>query len=358
MKKKLIIIPFVALCILAGVFLWACGGIQFPRTIDGDVCDFGKGPAPAPQEFGRISVLTWNISYAYGFGSSGQGYGARTLQELNSRLSRIGRIIRDSSADVVLLQEVDFNSRRSRNVDQLRELVRITGLRYAAPAVAWRAGYVPFPLLSPKDHFGAVRSGGAVLSRYPITSNRVRLFPKPGKNPWWYNLFYLFRYSQQVRIWRGGQAYLIVNNHLEAYNVENRMRQARTIAGMAAGLAKTGEIVIIGGDMNALPPGARMRYGFPDGTGDDYRGDNTIDILNSIPGFKEVIPLDDYRSNEAAYFTFPSHAPNRRLDYLFVPQGLPVVGLRIISTGDLSDHLPVLAELAVSKGGTGVQGKN
>jgi len=356
--EKLIFVLFAIFCIFMGVFFWACGGIQFPRTIDGAVYDFGKGPVLVPSEPDKISLLTWNISYAYGFGSSGQGYTAHSRDDFQSRLEQMGEIIRGTNADIILLQEVDFNSRRSCGVDQMRELARASGLRYAAPAVTWRAGYVPFPLWRPKDHFGRMLSGGAVLSRYPIISNRVRLFPKPAKNHWWYNLFYLFRFSQEAQIQAGGKTYLIINNHLEAFNMENRMQQARAIAAEVAVLPKEDRVVIIGGDMNALPPCAAKRFAFSDGTGNDYRGDKTIDILNSIAGFKDVIPLNDYCGNEAAYFSFPSHSPNRRLDYLFVPQWVEVSGVRIISAGTLSDHLPVLAQLDVSKGGISVQGKN
>ncbi len=347
--KRLVIIFSIILCSLAALFLWACAGIQLAGIVDEKVYDFGSGPASGLRDPGKLSVLTWNISYAYGFGSSGKGYVARTLQDLNSRLQRIGEIIRDSKADIVLLQEIDFNSHRSRNVDQMKELSRITGLRYAAPAVSWKAGYVPFPLWPLKYHFGAVRSGGAVLSRYPIAGNRTTLYPKPAKNPWWYNLFYLFRYSQQVWIQRDNREYQVINNHLETYDKERRMQQARNISRMVAKFNPDERIIIIGGDMNTVPSGARMQYGFPDGTVDDFRQDATLAILNGISGFKEVVAEDTYRSNEAAFFTFPAHAPNRRLDYLFVPEGIPVIQVRIISTGDLSDHLPVLAELAVKK---------
>lgn len=36
------------LCVLAAVFLWACGGLQSPGTFEGEVIDFGQGVAPAP----------------------------------------------------------------------------------------------------------------------------------------------------------------------------------------------------------------------------------------------------------------------------------------------------------------------
>jgi len=190
-------------------------------------------------------------------------------------------------------------------------------------------------------------SGGAVLSRYPITVNCVTLHPKPETNAWWYNAFYLFRYSQQVEIQWGEQVVWVINNHLEAYDQANRVQQANALGKMLpkfTDVAKA-EVVIAGGDMNTIPPEAAMQYGYPDRPHADHRGDTTMNVLRNIPGFKEVVKVEDYLEHESAFFTAPAHAPNRRLDYLFVSENTRITDVRIIPTGDLSDHLPVLAEL-------------
>jgi len=310
------------------------------------VYDFGTGPPSKAQGTGKMVVLTWNIAYAYGFGSDGQDYVPRAAEEMAIRLNRIGEIIRDSGADIVLLQEVDFDSDRSHHVDQLEELSRITGLHYGAPALTWKAGFVPFPYWPPNHHFGAVCSGGAVLSRHPITVNRVTLHPKPETNAWWYNAFYIFRYSQQVQIQWGEQIVWVINNHLEAYDRANRVQQANALAKMVSNVPNVAVMVIAGGDMNTIPPEATLQYGYPDRPNADHRGDTTMSILRNISGFKDVVNVEEYLENEAAFFTAPAHAPNRRLDYLFIPEDTRVTDVRVIPTGDLSDHLPVRAELA------------
>lgn len=345
LEKKVVIVLFIILSGLVFLFLWACGGIQLPGTIKGQVYDFGTGHQPKFQTNNKIIILTWNIAYAHGFGSEGKRYIPHNAKEMSNRIKRIGDIIRNSRADVVLLQEIDFDSHRSHNVDQLRKLSRITGLRYAARAVTWKAGYVPFPYWPPNHHFGAMCSGGAVLSRYPITINHVTLHPKPKKNPWWYNAFSLFRYTQEVKIHWGKKIIWVINNHLESFNQINRVKQANALVEIVGNYTNFAGMVIVGGDMNTIPPEATVHHGYPDGTGDDYRGDTTMYILRSMSRFKEVVKKESCRKNESAFFTFPAHAPNRRLDYLFVPKNVLVKDVRMISTGDLSDHLPVRAEL-------------
>lgn len=265
-------------------------------------------------------------------------------------LERMAGVIRESRANVVLLQEIDFDSDRSHNVDQLArlaELSRATGLRYAARALSWKAGYVPFPYWPPRLHFGRMRSGGAVLSRFPVTHNRVTLHPKPRSNSWVVNAFYLFRFSQVVRIAWGETEVVIVNSHLEAYDTANREEQARALAATVRALAGDGEtLVIVGGDMNAVPPGSKARD-FGDHTDDDYTGDRTLDVLGAMPGLREVAGDEAYCGNDSAYFTFPANEPNRRLDYVFASDRFAVRDARVLSAGDCSDHLPVRAELAL-----------
>ena len=339
--KKIFISAIGIILFLTTLFLWASGGIQKPGTSEYPAIDYGSGEEVKPTS-DKLTVMTWNLAWAYGFGSEGNGYVPKSESEMAERLQKIGETIKNSNADIVLMQEIDFNSSRSHHVDQLKELAKITGLRYAAKVVSWKANYVPFPYWPISNQFGAINSGGAVLSRYPITDNLVTLYPKPESNAWYYNAFYLFRYSEQVNIKFGDKNLMVVDNHLEAYDKQNREEQAQLLSDLVKNLKS--DIVIVGGDMNTVPPEATKKSDFPDGT-DDYRDDNTLNILRGMSSLKEVIPIEDYTKNESAYFTFPSFAPNRRLDYIFVPIKVNVVSMGVISVGEMSDHLPVRAEL-------------
>jgi len=350
-RRKIVVAACATLCgallALVVLFLWACGGIQSPGTSEGPTYDFGTGSQPQlqPQTANKLVVLTWNIAFAYGYGSGTTDYAPRTAEEMADRLKSIGEAVRDSGADVVLLQEIDFDSARSHYTDQLEELSRITGLRYAARAVSWKAGYVPWPTWSPRRHFGAISSGGAVLSRYPITANRVTLHPKPGRYSWLHDAFYLFRYSQYVQLQWGDRNVAVLNNHLEGFDAVNRAEQARALSDLVPALAEANSLVIVGGDLNTLPSGAAVQHAFPDEPDADLGGDETMGELRGMPGLTEVVSMESYLKDERAFFTFPAHAPNRRIDYLFVSDGASIESARVLPVGELSDHLPVRAEL-------------
>ena len=240
-------------------------------------------------------------------------------------------------------------------------LAQHSGLRYSARAVSWRANYVPFPYWPLSQHYGRVLSGGAVLSRFPIESNPVTLHPKPAANPWWYNLFYLFRYSQRVKLRLAADKQVwVVNNHLEAWDKGNRVAQAQRLLREVQQLRRDegdqAPVLVVGGDLNTVPPEAKRKHGFADEPRDDYRHDPTLSVLRRLPGLREIVPVERYVADEAAHFSFPCLAPTRRLDYLFVDGRAKVARYEFVRTGDFSDHLPVLASVALPAWGRAARG--
>lgn len=340
-----------SIAMLGMALLWAAGWIQRPGPRGDLVTDHGAGPAPRFLG-GRLVVMTWNIAYARGPNPDNNVNERPAGPLAEERLRRMGRLIREQGADVVFLQEVDFDAKRSLRVDQLARLAKESGLRYAARAVSWRAHYVPFPYWPPRQHYGRVLSGGGVLSRYPIRENRVLLHPKPRSQPWWYNLFYLFRYSQRVELDLGARTVWVFNNHLEAWDKHNRAAQARSLLREVQRAVDERRFVLaVGGDLNSVPPEARRKHGFPDEPRDDYRKDPTLGILRRLPGMHEIVPRARYQAEEEGHFTFPTLSPTRRLDYLFISDDVTLKGYRIVKTGDFSDHLPIVAELELDEKG-------
>ncbi|MCA1802273.1 MAG: endonuclease/exonuclease/phosphatase family protein [Rhodothermaceae bacterium] len=328
------------------LFLWVSDSADGPGVHEAQIHATSLGDEAEITVTDTIRVMTWNIAYGHGIGSDGVGYIPKDKTEYEERIQSMASLIRDSKADIVLIQEIDFHASRSHKMNQLHLLSSLTDLKYGAEAVSWDAGYVPFPYWPLRHQFGRTVSGGAVLSRFPIRDNEVMLHPKPETNPWYYNAFYLFRYSQTVTIIAGDRPFKVINNHLEAYNSENREEQAISLAALSTNdTGSDAPIIVIGGDMNTVPVQATRLSDFDDGYDDDYRGDRTMNILNNMPGFREIIPDSLYNSREEDFHTFPSTTPNRRLDYLFISDSLDVVNFRFFPTGDLSDHLPVMATI-------------
>jgi endonuclease/exonuclease/phosphatase family metal-dependent hydrolase len=344
MKKTFIFLFFLILVILAA-FRWASDSTPGPGSITGMIYSSNADPVFQLLTPDTLRVMTWNIAYAHGMGSDGVDYQPRNKAEYEEQLQGMAKLIRDSHADIVLIQEIDFDASRSHRMNQLQILSALSGLKFSAEAVTWDAGFVPFPYWPLKNQFGRVRSGGAVLSRFPILENDITLHPKPDANPWYYNAFYLFRYSQSVSILAGERQFSVINNHLEAYDRENREQQAELISELINQTNSDVPVIVFGGDMNSLPGQASVQHNFDDGYDDDYREDQTMNVLNSISGFREVVHDSLYTIRESDFHTFPSSDATRRLDYIFVSDSLRVIDFNIINIEGLSDHFPVTATL-------------
>ncbi len=338
-------LALVLLAVLAlfALVVWMADGLQTPHTYDSPPRHLEGVEARTRTATDTLTVLTWNIAWGYGWGSEGSG-SAKEKAHFDQSLARMVEVIAKLDPDVVFLQEVDFDCTRSHGEDQAAILARGAGFPYVAYAVSWRANWLPFPYWPPKDQFGRMSSGGAILSKRPIVSHRVELLPKPEENAFWYNLFYLFRYDQRAEIELGERSVPLVNIHLEAFRPANRQSQATHLAGVLASLDDP--LLIFGGDFNSVPEEATLLSGFADEPGTHFEGDRTVATLRAVDEIQDTVPPDTLSKNESEWNTFPSHAPNRKLDYLFYGPGWELVEVRVVKeAGAVSDHLPIYSRL-------------
>jgi endonuclease/exonuclease/phosphatase family metal-dependent hydrolase len=258
-----------------------------------------------------LKILTWNISYAHGNGSEGApGWKRHPAVHYENALSAMATLIRNTGTDVALLQEVDFDSNRSHRRNQLDTLARRSGLLHRSHCTSWNLPWVPYPGWNPLNHFGKVRSGGGILSRFPIRNLQVDLLPKPRENPDWYNRLYLHRYFQFVET--GGLR--IVNLHLEAFSNENR-------------------------SLHLMRLGERIRDFSPDLCGGDFNG--SIEIDANLQSEFDVLP--------APGPTFPTPEARERLDGFILKKSRFIpLRIEVPDTGTFSDHFPVLIEIEES----------
>ena len=342
---KLILCIFIfTVLFMAFLFVWGPGPLPKPGRYEHPIHVYGNPAPTAPAD--RIRVMTYNLGYGHGLGSDGLDYQPKTHEEIGKAIQEMGEMIRTDNIDIVLIQEIDFKSKRSGNLNQLKVLADLTGLPYSAEAVVWDANYVPFPYWPPSYHFGRVLSGGAVLSRFPIVDNQVTLLKKPDENPGYYNRFYLYRFHQVVGIEVNGETLYVVNNHLESYRTANRMEHAHSLVNIVNELGKSEDVILVGGDMNALPCNAAQVSDFIDDSGDDYSGDRTMEIIGMMKGFREIASHEEYANNRNILHTFPADAPNRRLDYMFVNTRYTTTNGHVPRKyGSRSDHLPVVVDI-------------
>ena len=313
----------------------------------------------------HLEVLTWNIKFGGGrVDFFFDCHGDRVLmepEEVEEHMARIAAAIRALDPDVVLLQEVDVESKRAAYLDQVRYLLEHTALNYGAYASQWKADYVP------SDGIGPVDSGNVILSRYPQRQAERLALPLIESQDGLTRYFYLRRNilrSQLIVPGRDEPIY-VVNTHTSAFAQDGTKKdQIDAFKAELDELAGRGEIFIAGGDLNTLPPGASQQQGFADFVceEEDFQADDfTREATWLEPLYQDytaAITLERYQANEASHFTHsvdPGVFWNRKLDYLFTNASF-VSGTTTthqdrgsggVETMPLSDHAPVSGQLAL-----------
>lgn len=282
-----------------------------------------------------IKILTFNIGFLYGKGSEGPGYEHREKDYYVKALDKISQEILEWDVDIVCLQEVDFDSSRSHHINQAQYIARKSGFPFVAEAASWESHYIPFPYWPLKNNFGKMKSGGAILSKFPISDHEVTLLQKPMSQPWWYNLFYLHRYFQKVTVSVGDKKFKLINLHLEAFDKADRKSQVEKLVKKS----QLENIDLVSGDFNMLPASATKTNKFFND--DEYENDNSYLVMMES-ALSEVIPDEIYAKDEGLFFTFPAWNPDRRLDYIWYRPGLKMMKAEVLPSAS-SDHLPLRA---------------
>lgn len=297
------------------------------------------------DNFQELKIMSWNLAFAYGEGSEGKNYQKLNRAQMLDRIEGAANVIKKYSADIVFIQEIDFDSDRSHNIDQLEYIAKKAGYKNYAYAVSWQHNYLPFPYFPIKNQWAKIKSGGAILSRFPILSNQVYLYAKPKANPFWYNIFYLYRYCQAVTIEYDGNKIGLINNHLEAFDKITRQEQAHKLVEKIKDQYQNNMVnLIVAGDFNTTPPSARNKDKFEDLGKNNYLEDSTYNKISTLPFIKEIVSEKEYQQEESKWFTFSSTRPDRRLDYIFVTNQFKVIH-KEIDKNQVSDHFPVITTL-------------
>ena len=206
-----------------------------------------------------ITLLSWNIGYAglgddmdffYDGGQRVRGDRRRTEKNLMDIIS----VLQSAEADIILLQEVDRNSRRSYGLDEAACIQAGLPAYTSSFAANFKTWWVPIPLRSP---MGKVHSGLLTLSRrVPLQSSRISY---PSAFPFPQRMFDLKRCLLATRfVASSGDTLLIVNTHNTAYDTgDMRTEETRFLAKYLQERLSEGIVSVTGGDWNQYPPGYR-----------------------------------------------------------------------------------------------------
>ena len=214
-------------------------------------------------------------------------------------LNRIAKVLSDLKPDLVALQEVDQNCRRSGNRDIAKELGRLTEMEH-------RFGKFM--------DFQGGEYGLAVLSRLPIVDSIRHPLPK-GAEP---------RCALEVKVEAPGLAsplsFLSIHNDWTSEEIRVKQNQA-----LLEQLGETTNPVILAGDFNAQRSGESMK------------------LLERARW--NILQKTDQKLG----MTFPSSAPRVEIDFVVV-RGLEIKSVEhdVIPEKIASDHRPIRAVISYS----------
>jgi endonuclease/exonuclease/phosphatase family metal-dependent hydrolase len=320
-------------------------------------------PAPAPVD--TLVVVSWNIRFGAGriplfYDGRGERYNM-TKAEVEANLDHLCAKIVELDPDILLLQEVDVESKRTAYVNELTYILAQTHLNYSVFAAMWKADYVP------SDGIGRINFGSAILSKWPLT-HAVRIaLPTRTDQSALEDYFFLHRNILKASLAIPGHPDLqILNMHAETFGTDGTKKKHLDIFKEEADkITAAGGFFVGGGDFNEIPPGSPLWKNFPDDVqnsrfgNDDYTGQETW-MNNIYSSYESAIPLAKFQSNPSLYYSFTGDPQGfwcRTLEYLFtnskfrageILQTNQLPNSRAgISTMPLSDHAPYYSVLEV-----------
>ena len=316
---------------------------------------------PVPDTFTVVRVMTWNIRFGAGrlpwFGDACGNRVILTNDEVYSSLQAIADRINLVKPDVLLLQEVDLNSKRSGYIDQLRWLLDHTYFNYAACGSQWKAQFIP------SDGLGRMDEANAILSRWKISdAQRIQMSLINDQDK-------LTRYFYERCCMVTGRIeiphvnnFYAVNIHASAFATDDtKQKHIKQFKDELDRINSNGGWFVAGGDLNTLPPGSDTTdYCIQDKcsweefhcTGDDpmhKEGSNytpEIHWLDTLyAAYKCAVLPELYKVNQHQYFSHTTrgdHFWDRTLDYLFT--NYQWAGNSVVTHQEAtkeSDHAPV-----------------
>ena len=204
-----------------------------------------------------ISLLSWNMGYS-GLGKDMDffydgGTQVRASRELSTEYLNENLLALEdfSEIDFLLLQEIDFDSKRSYGIDQLFAIAdRLQDHEYSK-ALNYKVDFIPVPPASP---MGKVKAGLVSMSVY--ASKGAERYAYPNIASWPDKLFLLDRCFMLNRYSFKDKELVVINTHNSYYVKEDslRMIELNILKKVAEEEFAKGNFVIIGGDWNMNPP--------------------------------------------------------------------------------------------------------
>jgi len=355
---------FILQCSCVMVLLMSCDPLVTEFATNERAKDYTAHIISSPPNKDTLTVATWNIRFGIGraewFGDSCGELVLFNAEEVEDGLELLAAQIAEMDADILLLQEVDIDSKRSAYIDQVQWLLDNTGMNYGVYASMWEVQFVP------SDGLGRINTGNAILSKWPLSdAERIQLSLR-GDQDDLTRAFYVRRNVLRAKVNYPGNLFWAVDIHASAFsNDDTKQKQYVEFKAVLDELDTQGEHFIAGGDLNQLPPGA-VKNNYCDNDrcpGESTEDDEGCDFSNEttwisalFDSYVPAVSLVNYLQDENSYFTHASthdasderYQWNRKLDYLFtntdwVPRSTVTHQDAVLE----SDHVAVAAKWVV-----------
>jgi len=216
------------------------------------------GPNRPPDPRSELHLVSWNIGYG-GLGAEADFFldggkqvrpASRSIVERN--LGGVLDFLKAHPVDLLMLQEVDKDAKRSHGIDQILAITEALPAYSHSFAANYRSPFVPAPLFDP---LGRVHSGLLSMGRQHFTEAlRLQL---PGDYPWPTRVFHLKRCVHELRLPApDGKDWVILHLHLSAFDKDGELRvqQMDFLKKRMLRLHAEGHHVLLLGDWNHAPP--------------------------------------------------------------------------------------------------------
>lgn len=253
LRGLIIVGGFISICILGLLLLLGYLSVrEYKPQAQEEVEITGTGTSTLSVG-DSLSVLSFNIGYGAldkdhdFFMDGGETVTVESADIIQENMAGIISTINEANADVVFLQEVDVEAKRSYGINEA-EMLRDSFLGTSAFATNFLCDFIPYPL---PEMIGKVNSGILTLSRFGAESaTRIAL---PTSFKWPVRLCQLKRalLVQRIPLEGSDKELVIINVHLEAYDDgSGKAKQTEILTQLLMEEYEKGNYCIAGGDFN------------------------------------------------------------------------------------------------------------
>lgn len=310
--------------------------------------------APSVDITKPIKVLTWNVQAMVGGVNNWLFYDGGndpwpTKETYLKNIKLIAECINQENPDIILLQEVDINSRRAHHINQIEELLKYLNKDY----VSWT--YTPmlkskcFPL---RKLFGPIDVGQCIITKFKITK-ATRYALESREYTYYIKPQFLFKRAVlAIEIPTNCDKKLIaMDTHFSAF-AKSRATvdlQANETHKLLAEIEQAGNFGLLCGDFNSLAsPNLMVDLSYPR-QGHFHR--NHTPLQSMFLDFKSIPSMEECcGTNKRKWYTYINPYKHRyiedsSIDFIFLTKQLGIGEHTVLHNTQLSDHNPIIATL-------------